>query len=305
MKRLLKIKSQKAFFLLLTVILILLTTVIAYTQKGANKPIIETYIASPQRLTESNGLNSQAITPQAKATYLIRGRLWQDLMPAVDALGSRLEKTGFERTTLIGTISRPNQSGGAKLPLRLFLERPGRVRLEEQNGSRKQTTIFDDQSGKGLSKDGETPTEDDENKIETLAFDITDRFFLGLIDGQAARLIGLRFRMDDGKTANYTGPFYDVYQMLDDVGVTGERRSQHKLFLFNSNTHLLEIVRYELTRNGQKTKVEIQYKGWQQFNGHTFPTNWTRTENRTPVWTLEFSSVIVGPSLPDNIFNRL
>ena len=69
-----------------------------------------------------------------------------------------------------------------------------------------------------LSPNGEVISEqslsgDDQETIETLVFDSADNFFLGQMQGVATRMLGSRFRLDDGTTANYAGPFYDIYQI--------------------------------------------------------------------------------------------
>src|SRR5262245_11289437 len=190
-------------------------------------------------------------TPSANS-YVRRGLLQSRLRMALNALGDRLEKPGKERLTLVGTLRR--QGNSQATPFRLFLEWPRRMRLEEQ-GSQQRVIGFDGSNGWAL---GGTLSGADQEMIETLAFDSVDNFFLGQMQGVATRTLGSRFRLDDGATTNYTGPFYDIYQVTDRVKIGAANREQPKLFYFNSDTKLIERVYYQVRRDGSTANVEIR-----------------------------------------------
>jgi len=86
----------------------------------------------------------------------------------------------------------------------------------------------------------------DQDLIESLVFDRP-------IISSSARCRGNRpggwashFRLDDGNDPNYSGPYYDVYQMLDHTSAEG--REQHKQYFFNTDTLLLDLVRYDIEK---------------------------------------------------------
>jgi len=245
----------------------------------------------------------QAPAQVSKAIYVLRGRVGSQLAPMLDALGNRFEKTGSERVVMLGTLTHPN-NGGTPIPIRLFLERPGRVRLEQMLTGRTQVTLFDDKDGRPVSRDGEAPTQQEQSEIETLAFDTVDRFLLSRMDGQALRFIGSKFRIDDGKTPNYTGPYYDVYQVVDQLGVAGTIRVQPKFFLINSKTQLLELIRYENSSDSNGIRIEIRLENWQRVSNQLIPAKITRLENGTPAMQIQITNATFGPSLPDGIFSR-
>jgi hypothetical protein len=229
--------------------------------------------------------------------YIQRGFLRSRLRDAARVLGDRLEKPGKERLTLVGTLRRPGNPGA--VPFRLFQEFPRRMRLEEQ-GSQPRVTGFDGSKGWVL---GATPGAADLEVIETLVFDSTDHFFLGQKQGFATRALGTRFRLDDGATPRYAGPFYDLYQVIDRVTIETASRTQSKLFYVNSDTQLFERVRYRLDRGGRGVGVEIRLSNWRKINDQQLPGSIERLENDQPVLTLNIATAIVGPRQNDGIFN--
>ncbi len=89
------------------------------------------------------------------------------------------------------------------------------MRLEEQ-GSQPRVIGFDGSNGWVLCA---VLSNADREVIETLLFDSADHFFLAQTQGFATRALGPRLRLDDGRTPNYTGPFYDIYQVGDRIGI--------------------------------------------------------------------------------------
>jgi len=229
--------------------------------------------------------------------YVRRAFIRSRLRDALSALGDRLEKPGKERLTLVGTLRRQNYSQAT--PFRLFMELPHRMRLEEQ-GARPRVIGFD--GNNGWASDAAL-SDADRDTIEALVFDSADHFFLGQMQGFATRELGSRFRLDDGATANYTGPFYDIYQVADHVKIGDMDRDQFKLFYFNSDTKLLERLCYQISDESKNTDVEI-HLGWlRKGDGQPLPVSIERLENKQSVLTLAIASAIAGPRLADRIFN--
>ena len=222
--------------------------------------------------------------------YVSRRRLQPLLRDALEALGDRLEKPGNERLTLAGTLSRKKDE---KLAARLMLEYPDKLRLEEPDG----VTVYDGKLLKSTKKN-RTPKDDDE--IESLLSDSADHFFTSLANGAATRFLGQRFRMDDGTTKNYTGPFCDLYLVQDPTTSKQATGQQAKIYYLNSDTLLLERVRYE--DKNAKTKIEVQFSAWQKVNGQLLPGQISRWEDGVIVTSLTISSATVGAKAADGIF---
>lgn len=236
--------------------------------------------------------------------YLQRKGIWPQLRSALDAYGDRLEKPGKERLIAVGTISNTNHSINDKIPVRLISEFPDKLRLEKQNNGKIETTIFD---GKTKFKLGGAIKKEEEDELDSLVFDSLEHFLAGQLQGYAIRFLGDRFRLDDGKSPNYTGPFYDIYQMMEPLSdIRNEKKHVilQKHYYLNSDTHRLERVTYELTGRDGVVNVVIQIAGWQKVNGQNLPTSITRYENGKPTLTLTINTITLSPRAEDGIFTN-
>ncbi len=224
-----------------------------------------------------DGLASAQSPPKAKETplYIQRGVLQLQLRGAIRVFGDCLEQPGKERLTLSGALERPNDP--QPVPVRLVWELPSRVRLEEQAPTSLRVTTYDGseiqkaEGGKAVS----SIDNNDETIIETLAYDTPMHFFLGQFEGLATRFLDSRVRLDESQSRDYKGPFYDVYEVHDRVNIRRGVRHQLKRYYFNSDTLLLERVRYTLERNQSQIPVEVLLSQWR---GPGAATTWT---NRT------------------------
>jgi hypothetical protein len=277
-------KFVLAFFLAAVAITLVSFTARAWRDKKGFAAKQDVAAAQPPAMINAN-------------SYIRRGLLQSRLHNALSALGDRLEKPGRERLTVVGTLRRQDNSQAA--PFHLLFEWPRRMRLAEQ--SRQGRVIgFDGSNG---WNNGAPVNSVDQEMIETLVFDSADNFFLGQIQGVPTRMLGSRFRLDDGTTANYAGPFYDIYQATDYINIGATNRKQSKLFYFNSDTKLLERVNYQVKGESTITDVEIRLGGWRKGDGLTFPGSIERLENNQSVFTLTINSAIAGPRLADGVFN--
>lgn len=233
---------------------------------------------------------AQSPPPAAQAAggeYVRRGRLRPALRAALAALGDRLERPGKERVTTTGAISRAG--GGDPVPFALELEFSGRLLIELRG---RRVVDFDERPGVGARPD---LSEEDAALVETLAYDTAERFFSLQARGAATRFIGSRFRLDDGSDASYPGPYYDIYQVNESVRAGAGERSQAKLFYLNSDTLLVERVRYGVVREGRQVNVEVTLGDWRQVAGQQVPGRVVRTEDGEVVLTVTLDSIALGP----------
>lgn len=284
-------RQSSAKFLLALFALVVAVLLITFTMRalrGRNSP------AARKEAVAARPTPAPDAIDQAR-----RGRLWAQLRPVSKALGDRLEKPGKERLILAGNLRRASKKNKSR-PTRLILEFPDRLRLEEQDG----VTIYNNDdfaSLNGRLKQKLKKKEQDE--VESLLFDFVDHFFAAQMQGAATRFLGSRFRLDDGKNPRYTGPFYEIYQVTDRIAVKQEAREQSKLYFFNSDSLLLERVRYQIKRDGEPVRVEVLISGWRKVDGHQIPRAITRTEDGAPVLALSITSVAVGGKQNDGIFS--
>jgi hypothetical protein len=233
-----------------------------------------------------------------EAEYVQQARLSPQLRDALRVMGDRLESPGRERLILAGRLKRPRISA-SEIGFRLILERPDRLRYEEQDGDKLVVTVFD---GKQLVKSGGVIKESDEDEIESLLFDSADRFFLGEMRGQGTRFLGSRFRLDEGSAAGYSGPFYELYQTGDRIDFGRKSRTQEKLYFLNSDNLLIERITYEIERQGRPVRVEVRLSHWSPLvEGQLLPTVITRSEDGAPVLALTFTSASIGPKQSDGL----
>jgi hypothetical protein len=278
-----------AKFTLISLIAVTIITLVALTARAPWVKAIsivnqDSTVASPTVVTATN-------------TYVRRAYLQPRLYDILNIYGDRLEKPGKERLILTGTLTRRGRNTDTQF--RMVTEIPNRFRLEEQIGSQLRVTGFDGDNGWAI---GTAFGRADQEIIETLSFDSFEHFFFGQMQGLATRFLGSRFRLDDGTASDYRGPFYDIYQVSDQVRISNNLRQQPKLFYINSDTLLLERVRYQTIASCSKVNVEIRIAGWQKVNGQQLPGSITRIENDIPILTMKITSAVMSSLTMDNIF---
>lgn len=276
--------AKFALALLMAVGVITLVTFTAQAWRNKNSSAARQDAAAVQPTPAFNALS-----------YVNRARLWPQLRYVSEVLGDRLEKPGKERLILTANLRRASKKNENR-PARLVLEFPDRLRLEEQDG----VTIYKNDDftfSNGVLKKNE------QDEVESLIFDSVDHFLASQMHGAATRFLGSRFRMDDGKNPQYAGPFYDLYQVTDRITIKKTVREQRKLYFFNSDSLLLERVRYQIERDSKPIKVEVTISGWQKLNGQQIPNSITRAEDGAQVLALSITSAAVDKKMNDGIFS--
>ena len=224
------------------------------------------------------------------------GVLWPKLRQYFTALGDRLEKSGKERIMFTGTLDRVDQQ---RIAVTAILEFPDRLQLTTLSGAQARTISYDGQAAR-VSDSAFTSA--DQDLIESLVSDSAEHFFKAQAQGAPTRHLGDRFRADDGSTQNYAGPYHDVFSLFDRVMIGSISRSQTKLYYFNSDTHLLEKVTYQISRNGQTVDVENYFSDWQKAQDQQVFRRLVRLENGQQVMSLTMTSASVGARLNDGLF---
>ncbi len=250
-------------------------------------------------------ITTKTLQPPARtqAKRVKRVLLWPQFQNTLQALGNRFEAVGKERLILSGTIRR-NSGRAVETPMRLVIELPDRFRLEEQIGNGLRVTTFDGEKQDGLKRsDGNVSDERDVDEIESLIFDSVEHLFSGQMEGLAKREIGTYLQPNEKAVANYAGPYYNVYEVMDRITHTPTQRAQRKLYYFNAGTSLPEIIRYRIERGRGSLNVEIRLADWQNFNGQLIPKTFTRLENDAEALQLRVTAASVQPTANDGIFS--
>lgn len=233
-------------------------------------------------------------TETSQPIYVKRGRVKMELLPSLNALGDRLEKPGKERLTETGTLTIDHHS----MSFAAVLEFPDRLRLTIQNGPQLRVITFDGQQARSIGAPLESAERD---TIETLVYDAAEHFFSTQTQGKATRFLGSRFRTDDGSAPNYGGPYYDIYQVADQIKTSTEQR-QEKHYYFNSDTLLLDRVSYQIDRAGATVRVDCSVGDWQKEQGQQIARRIERIEDGKSVFVFTVGSAILSPRVDDGIF---
>jgi hypothetical protein len=110
--------------------------------------------------------------------------------------------------------------------------------------------------------------------------------------GAATRFLGARASATDEGSG---GPFYDVYEVSNENASDLPGQPRVKRYFFNSDTQVLEIVRYEVERNGDTISVETRFGGWHTVRGQQVPGSITRSENDHLVFSFTFTATTLTP----------
>jgi hypothetical protein len=211
-------------------------------------------------------------------------------------MGDRLEKPGRERLSVTGTLSRADAKAEEMTAVWEF---PDRLRLTRQKGNQARVIAFD---GEQVKAGGNPLDEAEQDLIETLVYGSAEHFFETQMQGMATRLLGSRFRLDDGSSADYSGPYYDVYKVADHVKTSAEQSERVRLYYFNSDTLLLERVAYEINRNGSIVKVEERLDNWTSEEGQQVARRIERFENGESVFVLTIGAAHLSARADDGVF---
>ncbi len=219
------------------------------------------------------------------------------LRPLLATLGDRLNKPGKERVTYSGTFQRAGEDRASAFTL--IWELPGRLRFEDFG--RRQVTTFD---GATVVRSEAGSNAFDDELLETLVFDSAEHLFVSQMRGAATRSLGSRFRLTEDSRAEYSGPYYDIFEVTEASPIRQESVRQTRQYFFNSDTQVLELVKYRGSGNLGESAVEVRLENWQRAEGQLFPRRIVRLENEVPVITLTISSITVSPWVDDGFASQ-
>ena len=225
----------------------------------------------------------------------------------LEIMGDRLQVVGKERLDLFAVLTR---SGADPVAVQILWEFPGKVRIEKRldTGGKvedpaKQDLLVYDGAG-NLSKNRGRTTVSDQDLIEMLVYDSVEGFFIGQLEGFATRFLGSRYHRVDVE-GNAVGPDYDIYEVINEVRVPGRRLRQRKLYYFNSDTALLEKVRYRLgaERGRGEVKVTVDFSDWGEVYEQLIPGKMVRYEDGVEVVKLEIKKAGIAGAAKDGSFS--
>lgn len=242
------------------------------------------------------GLAQVAAPPRdTKSAYLSdKGLAYERLITLGRALGDRLFEPGKERSDISGTLTLK----GVVRTIRLVRDLSGAYKLTETDG--RIVASFDGEKNTTPSADRKP---EDEQLEESLTQDAPEVLLFALMNRQPYRFIGGRFRLDDGTTEDYKGPWLDIYQLSAVPDNRQDKESRPKFFMFDSVDYLLRRVVYDVPSGTDRTtRVEVLIDGWRAFAGQKVPGSITRRENGSDVWSFEIKEAAIGPRVANEKF---
>lgn len=90
---------------------------------------------------------------------------------------------------------------------------------------------------------------------------------------------------------------------MDRITHAFTHRSQRKLYYFNAETSLPEIIRYKIERSRGSLNVEVRLTDWQKFDGQLIARTFTRLENDAEALALKINAASIQPTANDGIFS--
>ena len=210
-----------------------------------------------------------------------------DLQPQTQALGDRARDPAKARTTMAGTFV---NAANASSAITVIQQTTGHLRVEglKTNGV---ALAFDGAAtltagtGPSGTRSAGVLTHADQGIVESFALDTVVGLLTSADRGAAAVLLGQGFRPDASVAPNYTGPSYDIFEMVGQVDVGGTVSARGKRYYFDSATGLLLRTFYT-----DGVAVETRFSNWTAVDGSMYPLLIQRYEGANMVFSFTTSA---------------
>jgi hypothetical protein len=147
-------------------------------------------------------------------------------------------------------------------------------------------------------------TDGDLDLTESFGEDSAEWVLFNIQGEYALRALGERFRTDRGANPNYQGPWLDIFEMIGIAKSRANNTVRQKHVVFDSQTKLLQYVRYQIVRGSAPVVVQTEWSGWRVVNGQAIPGRVARRENGAQVWSYSQTQTMVGPAQADGAFHN-
>jgi len=212
-----------------------------------------------------------------------------------NALGKRMKDKGKERTLYEGLHI---DASGREMPARVTHQRTGQLRME---GIKGQDSVL---SYDGESSYGITSSRQDESLIELFVSDTPEGMFTAIQNGAAVQFLGGGFGPDPEKEPNYTGPRFDIYEVIAPIVGSNDNTMQRKKYYFDSESGLLHSTRYYDRSVSPPIKIETRFSYWGNIEGSEYPAQIERYEDGRRTFFFIANKIESGTSEAMESFNR-
>jgi hypothetical protein len=255
---------------------------------GARRPALKTTLAFVVWLLAASATAAAQTpapvtsgTPSSVPLYFSPSQISAVLRQQFISLGTRLQTPGNERITMTGSLT--DSTGTSS------------VQVAIQNGGNLNITWVGTSSAaltfNGATAAGVSAEASQDGLLESFVDDLPDTLMASVAQGMGLRMLGQGFRDSSGGTCD----IYDV----PTLGQTNKRTAPiAKRYCFNSQTFLLEYVRY--ISNSVVTETQFS---WQQVNGQAVPAGVLRVRNGTQLFSFQAQSATTSAAaVGANIF---
>jgi hypothetical protein len=240
-------------------------------------------------------MGQQTDSIRAGATVIGPADLPPILAGALQNLGGRMTTTAASSVNITGTV---NDERGTRTA-QLTIQAPGYLSYRE--GQSRSITFDGTQFRSNSGGDS-----DNQPTMESLLAHFPDMIFLQIASGGGWRRVGSHFRTDNGKTPNYSGPYWTIFGFSPAArsGVRKGQALQQTLYVaFDEQTWLMSEVRVAMAGpGGQETVTQTQFSKWFNQSGQWYPGEIVRLENGKQTLSFQVTQASVGAALPASAF---
>lgn len=212
-----------------------------------------------------------------------------DFAAVLQKLGGRMTAATNANVNVSGTVTDGNGSRMAQVTV----QAPGYLRY--QDGQNRVITF----NGTSFQSSGGSLSTSDTRVAESLLASFPDTVLLQLARGGGLlRRIGSGFRTDNGKAANYKGPWWTVYGFSPGPWqglAAGQPLQQQVLIAIDEQTGFLSEVRVvEKMGTPSQSVTQTKISGWFQQSGQWIPGTIVRLEGGQQVLSFTIQQGSVG-----------
>lgn len=243
---------------------------------------------------------TQSESQKSKGVYLSKESLPADFAASWERMGGRLTSADRASVAIAGTLTDSSGTRSAQI----IIQAPGYLKFQNGDGSHKIAYDGTKWNAQGSKNDN------DRTRIqESLLAHFPDAFFLQLANGGGLRKIGSRFRTDDGKIVNYSGPYWTLYAYSPSVRKDlkwGEALQQSQFVAIDEATWFIaevRIVEEPLGSKGFKQVTQTKLDKWFQRDGQWYPGEIVRLENGQQVLKFTVTQGAIGAQSSQSDFS--
>jgi hypothetical protein len=219
--------------------------------------------------------------PASRRRLSIQSGLSSDLVLQMRVMGDRFRSPTKEETALTGRLVTESDRSNT---VQILHQRSGLVRIDglKERGA--------------LSFDGNLPwglaDRTDEALLETFVMDTVEGMINSAASGGSLRLVGRRFGPDPRSISkDYTGPYFDIYEVIAPVRSRADRQLRLKRYYFDSDTGFLMSTRYTDPTVSKGLSVETRFADWHEVAGSAYPGLIERYEDGRRIFSFSITTI--------------